>query len=119
MRADYSLSGPVGRAVAVQHPILHLPCFSWPRDCYLSRIDRPAVAVSTVTSGDRRIFGEDHLTDGRYAKGAGALLGCVGPVRSIALPGAGFVPYAGAVPDGGRHGFKAARTVASPHRLAA
>ena len=43
----------------------------------------------------------------------------VGAVRPIALPGAGFVPYAGAVPDGGRHGFKAARTVASPHRLAA
>ena len=43
----------------------------------------------------------------------------VGPVRAIALPGAGFVPYAGAVPDGGRHGFEAAETVASPHRLAA
>jgi hypothetical protein len=44
---------------------------------------------------------------------------CVGVGRAIALPGAGFVPYAGAVPDGGRHGFNAARTVASPHRLAA
>ena len=56
--------------------------------------------------------------DGRYAE---CLVPCSGApaVRSIALPGAGFVPYAGAVPDGGRHGFKAARTVASPHRLAA
>jgi hypothetical protein len=51
--------------------------------------------------------------------GAGALLRCAGAVRPITLPGAGFVPYAGAVPDGGRHGFDAARTVASPHRLAA
>ena len=42
-----------------------------------------------------------------------------GLVRTTALPGAGFVPYAGAVPDGGRHGFEAAKTVASPHRLAA
>ena len=59
------------------------------------------------------------MTDGRYAKVPGALLRCAGAVRSIALPEAGFVPYAEAVPDGGRHGFKAARTVASPHRLAA
>jgi hypothetical protein len=43
----------------------------------------------------------------------------VGPVRGHRFAGAGFVPYAGAVPDGGRHGFEAAETVASPHRLAA
>jgi hypothetical protein len=32
----------------------------------------------------------------------------------LALPGAAFVPYAGAVPDGGRHGFEAAETVEAP-----
>ena len=36
----------------------------------------------------------------------GALPRRVGAVRPIALPGAGFVPYAGAVPDGGRHGLR-------------
>ena len=40
-------------------------------------------------------------------------------VPPSALPGAGFVPYAESVPDGGRHGYEAAMTVASPHRLAA
>ena len=36
-----------------------------------------------------------------------------------ALPLMGFVPYAGSVPDGGRHGYEAAMSVACPHRLAA
>ena len=36
-----------------------------------------------------------------------------------ALALVGFVPYAGSVPDGGRHGYEAAMSVASPHRLAA
>jgi hypothetical protein len=46
-----------------------------------------------------------------------AVVGSPGPPS--ALPGAGFVPYAESVPDGGRHGYEAAMTVASPHRLAA
>jgi hypothetical protein len=51
--------------------------------------------------------------------GLGALLPCcrAGPGHRFA--GAGIVPYAGAVPDGGRHGFEAAEAVESPHRLAA
>ena len=36
------------------------------------------------------------------------------PSSGLALPGAAFVPYAGAVPDGGRHGFEAAETVEAP-----
>ena len=37
------------------------------------------------------------------------------PVLSrSALPVVAFVPYAGAVPDGGRHGFEAAVAVAAP-----
>jgi hypothetical protein len=49
------------------------------------------------------------------------LLVVVGSPRSrpSALPLVGFVPYAGSVPDGGRHGYEAAMSVASPHRLAA
>ena len=42
------------------------------------------------------------------------MIRCAGAVRSIALPGAGFVPYAGAVPDGGRRGFEAAVAVRAP-----
>jgi hypothetical protein len=34
--------------------------------------------------------------------------------RPSALPGVAFVPYAGAVPDGGRRGFEAAVAVRAP-----
>jgi hypothetical protein len=51
---------------------------------------------------------------------------CVALSRSVgtrcarlAFAGRASVPYAGAVPDGGRHGFTAAVAVVSPHRLAA
>ena len=67
----------------------------------------------------RKGIREDRFKDGRYA---GYPVPASVPAASsapLALPGAAFVPYAGAVPDGGRHGFEAARTVASPHRLAA
>ena len=67
----------------------------------------------------RKGIREDRSKDGRYAWYL--VLASVPAASStpLALPGAAFVPYAGAVPDGGRHGFEAARTVASPHRLAA
>jgi hypothetical protein len=86
----------------------------------------------------RKGIGDDRSKDGRYARRPVPGLrrprppACAPPVPclrpgfvpaarsgAIALPDAGFVPYAGAVPDGGRHGFEAAETVASPHRLAA
>jgi hypothetical protein len=35
-------------------------------------------------------------------------------VLPSALPGVAFVPYAGAVPDGGRRGFEAAVAVRAP-----
>ncbi len=35
-------------------------------------------------------------------------------LRGFALPGGPVVPYAGAVPDGGRQGFTAAKAVMAP-----
>ncbi len=67
----------------------------------------------------RKGIGEDRSREGHYAWWLVPWFRAAGLVRTTALPGAGFVPYAGAVPDGGRHGFEAAKTVASPHRLAA
>ena len=67
----------------------------------------------------RKGIGEDRSKEGHYARVwyPGSVPAALS--RPLALPGVAFVPYAGAVPDGGRHGFEAARTVASPHRLAA
>ena len=47
---------------------------------------------------------------------AGGRLGVAGAVAVLpsALPGVAFVPYAGAVPDGGRRGFEAAVAVRAP-----
>jgi hypothetical protein len=45
---------------------------------------------------------------------AGSPWSCPGALALV-----GFVPYAGPVPNGGRHGYEAAMSVASPHRLAA
>ena len=69
----------------------------------------------------------------RVRKGSGTILprqalrlawrpqaaGLTDPAFRSALPGVAFVPYAGAVPDGRRHGLQAAVTVTSPHRLVA
>ena len=50
------------------------------------------------------------------AAGMGSGSPAVGPAAVLpsALPGAAFVPYAGAVPDGGRRGFEAAVAVRAP-----
>ena len=68
---------------------------------------------------DAKGIREDRSKDRRYARCPVLASVPADPSAPLALPGAAFVPYAGAVPDGGRHGFEAARTVASPHRLAA
>jgi hypothetical protein len=47
------------------------------------------------------------MSDGSPAVGQAAVL-------PSALPGTAFVPYAGAVPDGGRRGFEAAVAVRAP-----
>ena len=67
----------------------------------------------------RKGIREDRFKDGRYARHAVPSSVPTDRPAPLALPGAAFVPYAEAVPDGGRHGFEAAKTVASPHRLAA
>ena len=45
---------------------------------------------------------------------ASAQRACWAAVLPCALPGVAFVPYAGAVPDGGRHGFEAVVAVRAP-----
>ena len=54
----------------------------------------------------------------RWMRAEGWLLAHQPRVRRVcgqaALPGVAFVPYAGAVPDGGRRGFEAAVAVRAP-----
>ena len=65
--------------------------------------------------------------DGRHADLARPVIPACGGLASVAahqrwraavlpsaLPGVAFVPYAGAVPDGGRRGFEAAAAVRAP-----
>jgi hypothetical protein len=62
----------------------------------------------------RKGIGEDRSKDGHYARYL-VTASVPAPLSSpLALPGVAFVPYAGAVPDGGRHGFEAAETVEAP-----
>src|SRR6516162_9585124 len=71
------------------------------------------LTVTNLARGCEGI-GEDRSKDGRYAWCQVLASVPEDPFAPLALPGAAFVPYAGAVPDGGRHGFEAARTVAKP-----
>ena len=102
--------------------LVPLPACGQPRSALVTRSSSsrsPRSAASSSCPGlpasrDGPLSRRDLVLPGRYAGVSGGPPQCTGAVRYIALPGAGFVPYAGAVPDGGRHGFNAARTVAKP-----